>query len=125
VIEVPRDDNQVRLPFVLGPVTNGEFLPAAADPGDIWLAEELLARADTAAGRIGLDRRRFPRSAGGMAALLGPINVAGCTGTGRRLASPHRGGGYRVPAREHLPACEPVRSRADNNVLRRPAEVIA
>jgi len=106
VIDVPGDHDQVRLPLVLGPVTNGEFLPAAAGPGDIRLAEEVLARADTAASRIGLDRRRFLQSAGGMAALLGAINAAGCTGTGRRLASPHRGGGYRVPTPEHLPACE-------------------
>jgi uncharacterized protein len=106
VINVPRDDGPVRLPLVLGPVSNGEFLPVAAGPGDVRLAEEVLARADAAAGRIGMDRRRFLQSAGGMAALLGAINAAGCTGTGRRLAGPHRGGGYRVPAPEHLPACE-------------------
>jgi hypothetical protein len=53
-----------------------------------------------------MDRRRFLQSAGGMAAMLGAINAAGCTGTGRRLASPHRGGGYRVPTPEQLPACE-------------------
>src|SRR5258708_12892425 len=92
------------MPLVLGPVTNGESLPVAAGPGDVRLAEEVLARADAAAGRIGMDRRRFLQSAGGMAALLGAINAAGCTGTGRRLTGPHRGGRYRVPAPEHLPA---------------------
>src|SRR5215813_4249256 len=106
VIDVARDDGPVRLPLVLGPVTNGEFLPLAASPGDVRLAEEVLARANTAARRIGMDRRRFLQSAGGMAALLGAINAAGCTGTGRRLTSPHRGGGYRVPTPEQLPACE-------------------
>jgi uncharacterized protein len=106
MIDLTRDDAPVRLPLVLGPVTNGEFLPVAAGPGDIQLAEEVLARADTAARRLRMDRRRFLQSAGGMAALLGAINTAGCTGPGRRLASPHRGGRYRVPPPEHLPACE-------------------
>jgi hypothetical protein len=41
-----------------------------------------------------------------MAALLGAINAAGCSGTGRRLASRHRGGGYRVPTPEQVPACD-------------------
>jgi len=125
VIDVPRDDNHVRLPFVLGPVTNGEFLPAAAGPGDIRLAEELLARADTKAGRIGRDRRPFPRSAGGMAALLGPINVAGCTGTGRRPASPHRGVGYRVRLASISWLASQFAAALTSTVLRRPAEVIA
>src|SRR5262249_1167606 len=96
----------VRMPLVLGPVTNGEFLPAAAGPGDVRLAEEVLARAGTAARRIGMDRRRFLQSAGGMAALLGAIHASGCTGPGRRRASPPPGGSYRVPAPEHPPACE-------------------
>jgi len=77
-------DDAVHLPVALGPVSNGEFVPAAAGPGDVRLAEEVLARAETAARRLGVDRRRFLQSAGGMAALLGVINVAACTGPARR-----------------------------------------
>lgn len=96
-----RDDDQLRLPLVLGPVLNGEFLPAAAGPGDVRLAEEALARAGAAAGRLRMDCRRFLRS-GRMAALLGAINAAACNGPGRRLATAHPGKGYhgiRVTAR--------------------------
>jgi len=101
------DADRPRLPLVLGPVSNGEFLPAAASARDLRLAEEVLARAAAAADRLRVDRRRFLQSAGGMAALLGALNVAGCTGPARHVASgPHRGGRYRVPPPEHLPACE-------------------
>lgn len=102
------DDEPVRLPLVLGPVSNGEFLPAPATTGDIRLAEAVLDRAADAARRLGMDRRRFLRTAGGMAALLGTLNVAACTGPGRRLAAPRPspGGSYRVPSPENIPACE-------------------
>jgi predicted TIM-barrel fold metal-dependent hydrolase len=104
-----------RLPVVLGPVSNGVFLPAAAGPADIQLAQAVLTRAAAAADRLRVDRRRFLQSAGGMAALLGALNVAGCAGPARRLASgPHRGGRYRVPPPEDLPACEhALRSRGE------------
>jgi hypothetical protein len=106
VISVSRADDQLRLPLLLGPVSNGEFLPASVGPGDVRLAEEALARAGAAAGRRRMDRRRFLRTAGGMAALLGAINAAACTGPGRRLATAHPGGGYRIAPPENLPACE-------------------
>jgi predicted TIM-barrel fold metal-dependent hydrolase len=43
-----------------------------------------------------------------MAALLGTLNVAACTGPGRRLTAPRPspGGSYRVPSPENIPACE-------------------
>src|SRR5215472_16691088 len=101
------DADRPRLPLVLGPVSNGEFLPAAAGAGDLRIAEAVLARAAAAADRLRVDRRRFLQSAGGMAALLGALNVAGCAGPARRLAGgAHHGGHYRVPPPEHLPACE-------------------
>lgn len=104
-----------QLPLVLGPVSNGEFLPAAASAADLHLAEAVLARAAAAADRLRVDRRRFLQSAGGMATLLGALNLAGCAGPARRLASaPHRGGRYRVPPSEDLPACEhALRSRGE------------
>src|SRR5258707_5026165 len=98
------------MPLVLGPVTNGEFLPVAAGPGDVRLAEEVLARADAAAGRIGMDRRRFLQSSGGMGGPPGAVNGAGWTWTGRPPTRPPSGGPYPVtppgpipPVRE--PAC--------------------
>jgi hypothetical protein len=73
-----RDDDRVQLPVVLGPVSNGEFLPAAASRSDVRLAEAVLQRAAAAADRLGIDRRRFLQTAGGMAALLGTLNLAAC-----------------------------------------------
>src|SRR5580700_5948298 len=96
-----RDDDRVRLPVILGPVSNGEFLPAAASPGDVRLAEAVLRRAATAADRLGIDRRRFLQTAGGMAALLGTLNLAACAGSGNR-----RGGSYSTPPPEDLQGCE-------------------
>jgi hypothetical protein len=87
-------------------VSNGEFLPAPAGHSDVRLAEEVLARAGAAADRLHVDRRRFLQTAGGMAALLGAINVAACTGPGRRLTTPAPGGSYRIPTPENIPACE-------------------
>jgi hypothetical protein len=106
VTKVARADDPVQLPLVLGPVSNGEFLPAAATPGDLQLAEAVLARAAVAADRLGIDRRRFLQTTGGMAALLATVNVAACSGPGRRLARPRPGGSYHVPLPENLPACQ-------------------
>jgi uncharacterized protein len=100
-------DDRIQLPIVLGPVSNGEFLPAAARPGDIRLAEAVLQRAALAADRLGVDRRRFLQTAGGMAALLGTLNLAACSSQrGRRPAAAGSGGSYRIPPPEDLPACE-------------------
>ncbi len=101
-----RDDDRIQLPLVPGPVSNGEFLPARASAGDVQLAEAVLTRAATAADRLGIDRRRFLQTTGGMAALLAAVNVAACSGPARRLAVPRPGGSYNVPPPEDLPACE-------------------
>ena len=73
------DDDDVRLPLVLGPVSNGEFLPLAAGPADVRLARAVLDRAAAAADALAMDRRLFLQTAGGMAALLTTINLAACT----------------------------------------------
>ncbi len=101
------DDDRIDLPLVLGPVSNGEFVPGAPTRRDYELARAVLERADSAARRLGIDRRRFLQTAGGMAALLGAINVAGCS-SGRTAAagSVRPGGTYHTPPPEDLPACE-------------------
>jgi uncharacterized protein len=100
------DDDDIRLPLVLGPVSNGEFLPLAATPADVRLARAVLDRAAAAAEALAMDRRLFLQTAGGMAALLTTINLAACTSrthTSARPATP--GGSYRTPPPEQLPEC--------------------
>src|SRR5260370_42181471 len=98
------DENPVRLPLVLGPVSNGEFLPLAAAPADVRLARAVVDRAAAAADALAMDRRLFLPTAGGMAALLTTINLAACTSQarGRRPGRPRRrlkGGQRRAPPR--------------------------
>lgn len=101
------DDDRIDLPFVLGPVSNGEFLPAAPTRRDATLAEAVLTRAAVAADRLGIDRRRFLQTAGGMAALLGTLNLAACSAPrASRHGAARPGGSYRIPPPEDLPACE-------------------
>jgi hypothetical protein len=105
------DDDDIRLPLVLGPVSNGEFLPLAARPADVRLARAVLDRAAAAADALAMDRRLFLQTAGGMAALLATINLAACSGQAHppargsaRPATP--GGRYRTPPPEQLPECQ-------------------
>jgi predicted TIM-barrel fold metal-dependent hydrolase len=66
-----------------------------------------LALADDAAGRAGMDRRRFLHTAGGVAALLSVFNLAACS-SGRHSSRPHPtpGGTYTVPPSTDVAACE-------------------
>jgi predicted TIM-barrel fold metal-dependent hydrolase len=85
---------------------------------DIRLAEEVLKRAETAANRLGMDRRHFLQTAGGMAALLSTINLAACSGA-RHSPRPaaRSGGSYRVPPPEDLPACEHALASRDEFIV--------
>jgi hypothetical protein len=108
-----RRDDEIRLPVTLGPVSNGEFLPAYASPGQVRLARAAWERAAAAADALSMDRRLFLQTAGGMAALLATINLAACSGRGSQrhpggTSSPVAGGGYTVPSPEQLPECEAV-----------------
>jgi predicted TIM-barrel fold metal-dependent hydrolase len=102
-------DDDLRLPVVPGPVSNGEFLPAAVGPADVRLARAVLDRAARAADALAMDRRLFLQTAGGMAALLSTINLAACTSQARSQASGKPsgkpGGSYRTPPPEQLPEC--------------------
>src|SRR5215472_16919845 len=117
-----RGEDEIRLPMVLGPVSNGEFLPAPAGPAHVRLARAAYERAAAAADALGVDRRLFLQTAGGMAALLTTINVAACAGSSsvrRRGGSPRpvAGGGYSVPSPEQLPECEAVLGSRDEFIV--------
>jgi hypothetical protein len=72
-------DRPPPLPFLPGEVGNGEFVPAAPTERDRLIVRETLALAEEAARRVGMDRRRFLQTTGGMAAMLATINaVAAC-----------------------------------------------
>ncbi len=100
------------LPIRPAESSNGEFLPRPPTARDRLIAATTLARVAEAADRLSMDRRRLLQSAGGMAALLGAINLAACSGGGDR-ASPASsnttstpGGSFDVPTTvEDLPAC--------------------
>jgi hypothetical protein len=109
----PYDEDDIRFPVVLGPVSNGEFIPEAPGAHDADLARLVLDRAGAAADALCMKRRRFLQTAGGMAAFLTSVNLAACgTQNGRAAssssstASTRPGGTYRTPAPEDLPACE-------------------
>jgi hypothetical protein len=105
------------LPFLPGEVSNGEFVPRAPTARDRAIVRAALAKGADAADRVGMDRRRFLQTAGGMAAMLGVINLAGCSSgdSGRRAAPPSTGsttassqpgGTFEVPEPEDVAACE-------------------
>ena len=93
-------DRPPPLPFVPGEVGNGEFVPAAADG-----ARPLDRRARRCAGprtpptASGMDRRRFLQTAGGMAAMLGAVNLAGRAAGGGSRPTP--AGHHRRPDHHH------------------------
>ncbi|MDX6232990.1 MAG: hypothetical protein QOH68_1990, partial [Nocardioidaceae bacterium] len=91
------------LPFRPAESSNGEFLPRPPTARDRLIAATTLARVADAADRLSIDRRQLLQSAGGMAALLGAINLTACSGGGDR-ASPATttttstpGGTFEVP----------------------------
>ena len=80
-------DDPAPLPLRPGPVSNGEFVPAPASATDTWIARETLDQAERIADRLGMDRRRFLQSAGGVAAMLTALNVAACSAAAKRARS--------------------------------------
>ncbi len=101
------------------PATNGEYVPDPPTPHERHVAASALTRADEEAGRAGMDRRSFLRSAGGVAAVLATIDLAACSSSSR--ASPTStsastaastpttsapGGSFTVPAPHDVAACE-------------------
>ncbi|HEX4017324.1 MAG TPA: hypothetical protein VHX15_11365, partial [Frankiaceae bacterium] len=107
-------DDPAPLPLLPGPVSNGEFVPAPATETDAWIARETLEQAEIAARRLGVDRRRFLQSAGGVAAMLTAFNLAACSSAAKRAraaghpsAAPSSspGGSFVVPSPSETEAC--------------------
>jgi hypothetical protein len=107
------------LPFWPGEATNGEFIPDAPTDRDRWVAHLTLARVMEAANRLHMDRRQLLQSASGMAAMLGVVNLAACSGGGSPDAAPTSraattapptgaGGTFTVPPPEDVAACNEV-----------------
>jgi hypothetical protein len=103
------------LPLRPGPVSNGEFVPAPVTPTDAWIAREALDQAEKAADRLGVDRRRFLQSAGGVAAMLTAFNLAACSRAAKRAGPTPRpthapssspGGTFVAPSPSETAACE-------------------
>jgi len=98
------------LPLPPGPVANGEFVPSPLTARDAAVRRLITDEVDRQAARLGMDRRRFLLSAGGVAACLSAFSVASCSGGGRRAAGPtttsRPGGTFTVPPSVDVPACE-------------------
>jgi hypothetical protein len=108
------------LPFRPGTVSNGEFLPPPPSARDLEVARRIVAGADAAARRTGVDRRRFLQGASGMALTLAVLNTAACGGsdpparrsqgsspqtTGPRPTTTAPAGSFVVPDPEDAAAC--------------------
>jgi predicted TIM-barrel fold metal-dependent hydrolase len=108
-------DREPLLPLVPGPLSNGEFVPDPPSARDEQVRRAALRRAAEAADRIGMDRRRFLQTSGGVAAVLATYNLAACSG-GSDAAAPATtsttsttaGGTFVVPEPEETAACESV-----------------
>jgi len=101
-------DRPPLLPIVPGEVSNGEFVPRASSSRDREIARRALERSLSAADRIGMDRRRFLRSAGGVAASLTVFNACASGDEGAAptsTAAPTTGGTFTVPEPEDVEAC--------------------
>src|SRR5262249_47904942 len=93
---------------------NGEYVPSPPTRRDLAVAAAALMEADDAARAAGMDRRRFLRTAGGVAAVLATIDLAACSSPGRKATPPSTsrsttsvpGGSFPVPPPRDVEACE-------------------
>jgi len=97
------------LPLLAGPVSNGEFVPAAAGARDRSTNDLIRSSIDGAARRLKMDRRHFLQGAGAVAASLAAFELAGCGGStlnrSSKTARKSRGGTFSVPSPEDTAAC--------------------
>jgi predicted TIM-barrel fold metal-dependent hydrolase len=108
-------DREPLLPLVPGPLSNGEFVPAPPSARDEQVRRAALRRAAEAADRLGMDRRRFLQTSGGVAAVLATYNLAACSSgsdgaapTTTSSTSTTAGGTFVVPEPEETAACDSV-----------------
>ena len=116
-----RDQQEASAPAPLraGPVSNGEFVPAAETAQDRAVNKLIRSTIDDSARRLGMDRRRFLQSAGAVAASLAAFELAGCSGPSASSKSPKsgRGGTFSAPSSTDTAACQQALSRADGFIL--------
>jgi hypothetical protein len=105
-------EGDTRLPLGVTPGTNGEYIPDPPTRHDLDVETSALAYSDDVARRIGIDRRQFLRSAGGVAAVLATIDLAACSSpaskaTPRATTSTSRpGGSFTTPSTHEVEECE-------------------
>ena len=109
-------DGDVRLPLGVTPATNGEYLPNAPTRHHLDVEQDALVRADDAARVVGMDRRRFLQTTGGVAAVLATVDLAACSSSARTASPPSTsiagsttsrpGGSFTVPPPSEIEACE-------------------
>src|SRR5713226_2451581 len=63
------------LPVPTQVISNEEYLPIPQTPQQHRLEQEIIARAECQAHRLGMDRRRFLRTSGGMALAFAAMNT--------------------------------------------------
>ena len=111
------------MPLPPGPVSNGEFVPAAQTARDRTLDGLIRAAVDDAARRAGVDRRHFLQGAGGVAASLAVFELAACGGPpsstrrGSPTTAPGRGGTFQVPPPEDTAACADALSASNTFIF--------
>jgi uncharacterized protein len=105
-----RDRPDDQLPLTAGPVSNGEFVPAAERARDREVNELIREIIDGSARQTGLDRRRFLQGAGAVAATLAVFEFAGCASPASHPQAVHRprgkGGRFNVPPPQDTAACQ-------------------
>ena len=79
-----RDRQDDHLPLPAGPVSNGEFVPAAEDRRDQAVNELVRLSIDESAPELGVHRRRFLQAAGAVAASLAAFELTGCSSAATR-----------------------------------------
>jgi len=88
-------DPELELPIKLGPCSNGEYRPVPLGAVEQEAIRRTRLEGDTAARRLGMDRRTFLRSIGGAALMLGVL--AACHDESNGAKGKRSGGTYRVP----------------------------
>ena len=74
-----RDRQDDHLPLPAGPISNGEFVPAAGGPRDRVINEFVRRSIDGSARRFGVDHQQYLQGVGAMAASLAAFELAGCS----------------------------------------------